>query len=140
MILTDGGKMVLTPTYYVYKLYVPFQGAQLLPIALGAEEYRFDKIALPKVDAIAARGKDGKIWLALTNLDPNNPADITPVVAGVSVKAVVGEVLTAGQVDAINTFEAPGAVAPRPIRANVVDGTLRLHLPPKSVAVVSLEP
>ena len=39
-------------------------------------EYKFDKITLPKVDAIAAKGKDGKVWLALINLDPNNACDV----------------------------------------------------------------
>ncbi len=31
MILTDGPKMVLTPTYQVFKMYIPFQGATRLP-------------------------------------------------------------------------------------------------------------
>ena len=34
MILTDGPKMVLTPTYYVYKMYLPFQDATLVPGAV----------------------------------------------------------------------------------------------------------
>ncbi|MEI9903874.1 MAG: alpha-L-arabinofuranosidase C-terminal domain-containing protein [Asticcacaulis sp.] len=29
MVLTNGDKMVLTPTYYLFKLYVPFQGRHL---------------------------------------------------------------------------------------------------------------
>ncbi len=31
MILTDKEKMVLTPTYYIYKMYVPFQDATFVP-------------------------------------------------------------------------------------------------------------
>ena len=34
MILTDKEKMVLTPTYDVYKMYVPFQGASFFPSPL----------------------------------------------------------------------------------------------------------
>ncbi|MEO7497700.1 MAG: alpha-L-arabinofuranosidase C-terminal domain-containing protein, partial [Massilia sp.] len=35
MIITDKDKMVLTPTYHAYKMYVPFQDATSLPVALG---------------------------------------------------------------------------------------------------------
>ncbi len=140
MILTDGGNMVLTPTYHVYKMYVPFQDAQFLPIEFSAGEYRFDKFVLPKVDAIAARGKDGKIWLALVNLDPNNAADVTASVPGVAARSAMGLVLTADRVDAINTFDAPKSVEPKPFSASAANGSLVLHLPPHSITVVHLEP
>jgi len=42
MIMTDGPKMVLTPTYHVFDMYQVFAG-------------------VPMVDAAAARGKDGKL-------------------------------------------------------------------------------
>ena len=32
MILTDGGNMLLTPTYHVFRMYVPFQGAKVIPV------------------------------------------------------------------------------------------------------------
>ena len=39
MIMTDKEKMVLTPTYHVYKMYVPFQDAIFLPVTLDAGTY-----------------------------------------------------------------------------------------------------
>jgi alpha-N-arabinofuranosidase len=140
MILTDGSKMVLTPTYQVYKLYVPFQDATFLPITYSPGEYKFGTVTLPQVDAIAAKAKDGKVWLALTNLDPTNAADFSIGVKGVSASAAVGEVLTAEKIDAINTYGAPNTVAPKPIRFSAADGKLTIHLSPKSVTVVRLEP
>ena len=140
MVLTDGAKMVVTPTYYVFKLYVPFQDATVLPITFDAGEYKFDRYTLPKVDAIAARGKDGKVWLALTNLDPHNAADVSPSVAGTTATSAEGEVLTADRIDSINTFDAPHAVEPKPFSAKADGGVLVLHLPPHSVTVVHLAP
>jgi alpha-N-arabinofuranosidase len=140
MILTDGSKMVLTPTYQVYKLYVPFQDATFLPITYSPGEYKFGTVTLPQVDAIAAKAKDGKVWLALTNLDPTNAADFSIGVKGVSASAAVGEVLTAEKIDAINTYGAPNAVAPKSIRFSAALGKLMIHLAPKSVTVVRLEP
>ncbi len=138
MILTDGPKMVLTPTYHVYKLYVPFQDAQFLPVTLNAGTYNFGKITLPKVDAIAARGKDGKIWLALVNLDPKGEASVTANVAGVNASTATGQVLTGASFNSVNTFDAPNAVVPKPFSAAVQDGKLVLRLAPHSVTVVQL--
>ena len=138
-ILTDKEKMVLTPTYYVFKLYLPFQGATFLPVAFDAGSYAHGDIQLPRVDAIAAKDTAGQLWLAVTNLDPNQPIEIEGSLAGGTVKSVAGETLTAPMVDSVNTFEAPSTVVPKPLTANVQDGKLALRLEPKSVTVVSIE-
>ena len=39
MILTDKEKMVLTPTYHVFKMYVPFQDATFVPVTFDAGTY-----------------------------------------------------------------------------------------------------
>lgn len=140
MILTDGPKMVLTPTYHVYRLYVPFQGATSVPVRFDAGSYRHGDVTLPRVDAVAARDTAGTLWLAVTNIDPNRPAEIAPDIAGARLASATGEVLTAARVDAINSFAAPNAVAPRPIAGTMRGGRLVLTLPPASVAVVRLQP
>ena len=139
MIMTDKEKMVLTPTYHVFKMYVPFQDATFVPITLNAGTYRHDKIGLPRVDAIAAKDTTGKLWLEITNLDPNQSVEIEANLAGISAKSAAGETLTAHSVDSINTFEAPNRVVPKPISAKVSGGKLALKLEPKSVTVVSIE-
>ena len=137
MIMTDKEKMVLTPTYYVFKMYVPFQDATFVPVAFNAGTYTHDNVTLPRVDAIAARDKAGKLWLAITNVDPNEPVEVSLV--GVTAKSASGETLTAPKVDSVNTFDAPSVVAPKPITAKVQSGKLMLTLEPKSVSVVSVE-
>ena len=52
MILTDKEKMVLTPTYHVFKMYVPFQDATFVPVTFDAGTYTHDGVTL------AARGRD----------------------------------------------------------------------------------
>ena len=55
MIFTRQEKMLLTPTYHVFQMYVPFQDATFLPVNLTAGTYKAGDIELPRVDAIAAR-------------------------------------------------------------------------------------
>ena len=139
MILTDKEKMVLTPTYYVYKMYLPFQDATFLPVTFNAGTYTHGNITLPRVDAIAARDAAGKLWLEITNVDPNQPVEIEANIAGITSKSAAGEILTAPKVDSVNTFEAPTAVVPKPITAKVQGGKLTMKLEPKSVTVISIE-
>ena len=139
MIMTDKEKMVLTPTYYVYKMYVPFQDAAFVPVAYDAGSYTHGDITLPRIDAIAAKDAAGKLWLEVTNVDPNQPAEIEVGVAGGAAKSATGQTLTAPKVDSVNTFDAPNTVEPKPITATVQGGKLVLKLAPRSVTVVSIE-
>jgi alpha-N-arabinofuranosidase len=139
MILTDKEEMVRTPTYYVFKMYVPFQDATFVPVTFDAGTYTHDDVSLPRVDAIAAKGKDGKLWLEVTNVDPNQPIEIDLNLAGINAKSATGETLTAAKVDSINTFDAPNTVVPKPISAKAQGGNLVLKLDPRSVTVVSVE-
>jgi alpha-N-arabinofuranosidase len=139
MIMTDNEKMVLTPTYYVFKMYVPFQDASLVPVTFSAGSYTHGDITLPRVDAIAAKDTTGKLWLELTNVDPNRPAEVKVSLSGITAKSAAGETLTAPKVDSVNTFEAPNAVKPKPISAKIEGGKLKLTIEPKSVSVISVE-
>ena len=139
MILTDKEKMVLTPTYYVYKMYVPFQDATFVPVSFDDGTYTHGDITLPRVDAIAAKDKAGKLWFAITNVDPTQSAEIEVTLAGINAKSAAGETLSAPRVDSVNTFDAPNTVVPKPISAKAQDGKLLLELAPKSVTVVAVE-
>jgi alpha-N-arabinofuranosidase len=139
MILTDKEKMVLTPTYHVFKMYVPFQDAAFVPVTFDSGTYEHGEITLPRVDAIAAKDTIGKVWLAITNIDPNQAAEIEVSLTGVSAKSATGETLTAPKVDSVNTFDAPSTVVPKPVSAKAAGGKLTMKLEPKSVTVISVE-
>ncbi len=139
MILTDKERMVLTPTYHVFKMYVPFQDATFVPVAFDAGTYRHGAISLPRLDAIAAKDSAGKLWLAITNIDPNELAEIEVSLVGVTAKSATGETLTAPKVASVNTFDAPTTVAPKLVSAKVTGGKLSVKLEPKSVTVISVE-
>jgi alpha-N-arabinofuranosidase len=140
MIITDKDRMFVTPTYHAFEMYVPFQGATTLPLTLADNPTTVvNDVNVPEVSASAARGTDGKLYLALVNTNPGKAADVAVNVAGQAVKAVHGRVLTAGAMDAHNTFQAPQAVKPAPFDAAAANGKLNLSIPAKSVVVVAVE-
>ena len=139
MILTDQQKMILTPTYYVFKMYVPFQNATFLPVALDAGSYTHNGVSIPRLDAIAAKAVDGKLLLAITNLDPESAVDVDAELTGIPAKAAHAETLTAPAIDSVNTFASPDTVVPKPSAVQVQGGKLSLQLAPRSITVVSIE-
>jgi alpha-N-arabinofuranosidase len=139
MIITEKEKMVLTPTYYVFKMYVPFQDATFIPVTFDAGWYTHGAVAIPRLDAIAAKDANGKLWLEITNLDPNEPVEVEAGLAGITAKSASGETLTAPKADSVNTFDAANTVTPKAISAKVQGGKLTLKLEPKSVTVVSVQ-
>ncbi|HEX9633687.1 MAG TPA: alpha-L-arabinofuranosidase C-terminal domain-containing protein [Gemmatimonadales bacterium] len=139
MILTQGDRMILTPTYHVFALYLPHHDATLLPSTLEAGAYAFGADTVPAVSASASRDSAGVIHLTLVNLDPNVPRTVTADIRGVAVSGITGSILTASAMNAHNTFDAPDAVRPAPFdRARLRDGKVVIELPPKAVVALTL--
>lgn len=139
MILTDQGKMTVTPTYHVFEMYIPFQGATSLPAEVNGPAYQQGEFSLPRVSVSAARDTAGKIHIAFTNVDPNLGASVTAKIEHAKAKSLTGRILTANTMDAHNTVAKPDAVKPAPFKASRRGNELRVELPPKSVAVVAVD-
>ena len=139
MILTKDEQMVLTPTYHVFEMYKPWQDATHLPFELETPQYRHGETSVPAVHGSAVRAKDGNVYVARSNLDPDTPASISASVSGLQAGSVSGRVLTADAITAHNTFEQPAQVRPTAFDGASLSGdTLKVELPAKSVVVLQL--
>ena len=140
VILTDDDKMVLTPTYHVFRMFRIHQGAKLLNTDLRCEDYQFGEGKIPAISASASVDTEGKVHISLANLNPNKEITLTCPVIGDTFNNVTGEILTAGEMTAFNNFEKPEAVKPAPFKAyKLKDGILTVSMPPKSVVVLELK-
>lgn len=140
MILTDGERMLLTPTYHVFEMYVPHHDATMLPVDVECAQCGPEKDRIPVLSVSASRGEDGKIRVSLANLDPERPVDASCELPGAAVRNVSGRILTAEDLNAHNTFDEPEAVRPAPFAGAAVEGIgVRATLPSKSVVVLEIE-
>lgn len=135
VILTEGDKMVLTPTYHLFDLYKPFMDAVPYPVSIASPEYIHGKIAMPMVDATAARGKDGRLYLALVNVDPDRAVSVSTLMGS----SASGRILTGPAMDTNNSFAAPDTIRPEPFAGSTRNGRLAFDLPAKSIAVVAID-
>ena len=139
MILTEGGKMILTPTYYVFEMFKVHQGATTLPVALTTPDYTYGTEHLPAVSASASRDAAGRVHLSLVNVDPSRPARVACRLSGLAAQTVTGSVLTAPAFTAHNTFEQPENVRPAAFAGATLAGDeMSVDLPAKSVVMLEL--
>ena len=139
MILTDGPRMLLTPTYHVFEMYKVHQDAQLLPAKVECAPYSNGSAAVPQVTASCSRDKEGKIHLSMTNLDHERAAAVTAHLSGSSPRTCRGRVLKGSTLNSHNSFDQPEQVRPVPIEAVTVTGSrLAIQLPPGSVTVLEI--
>jgi len=139
MILTDQEKLVLTPTYHVFEMFNVNQDARLLATELTSPDYAFGSEKIPAVSASASRDAAGKVHVSLANTDPNRAVKLSCELQGMTAKSVSGRVLTASEMNARNTFDAPHTLEPQAFNgAKIADGQLSVELPAKSVVVLEL--
>jgi alpha-N-arabinofuranosidase len=115
-------------------MYQPFMGATPYPAHVSSPTYGFEGKSMPAVDVSAAKGKDGKIYLALVNSDPNKAVHVVTNLPGIG----KGRILAGATMDAHNTFAAPHTVEPVSYSGSSDNGKASFDLPGGAVAVVAL--
>jgi len=140
MALTDGPRMVTTPTYHVFEMYAAHHDATLLPTLVQGGSYEASGYTLAQVSASASRSDDGRIHLTLCNTDPHHEADTLCTLHGVVAQSVAGRALTASAMNARNTFDQPNQVTPQEFTGITITAAgPRLTLPPMSVVALSVQ-
>ncbi|KGE17635.1 alpha-N-arabinofuranosidase [Paenibacillus wynnii] len=141
VILTEGEKMILTPTYHVFNMFKVHQDAQLLDIHLSSEELGSGKEAYPQLSVSASKNDAGQIHISICNLDHLTGTNMELDLRGLmgSQVTVKGTTLTSDTTDGHNTFDNPDRVAPSEFTSfSLEDTMLTLELPAMSVTVLEL--
>ncbi|WP_027085193.1 alpha-L-arabinofuranosidase C-terminal domain-containing protein [Cohnella panacarvi] len=142
VILTEGSRMLRTPTYHVLQMYNVHQDAEALAVHGEFGQYGFEgeEGSLAQVGVTASK-KDGVVHVSLYNVNPSEAADIEVELRGLDGGySVEGKLLAASDIRAHNTFEQANAVAPQPFNgAELKGGKLKVSLPAASVVVLKLK-
>jgi alpha-N-arabinofuranosidase len=139
LVLTQGSKMVVTPTYHVFEMYQVHQGAQALPAAVRTPDYVQGDVRLPSIDVSASRDASGKLHVTIANLDPGRANRLNIRLDGGRWHRANARVITADRIDTRITFDKADPFVPRPLPARLAGGGVDLELPAKSVTVLEVE-
>ncbi|WP_453992696.1 alpha-N-arabinofuranosidase [Bacillus nitroreducens] len=141
VVLTEGEKMLLTPTYHVFEMYKVHQDAKLLPVSVSTRNYSYGEDSLPMLNVSASQDDSGKIHISICNLDPNNSEQITINLKELNeLSSASGRLLTAEEMTEHNTFDNPNRIEPVPFNEiELKENELSLTIPSKSVLVVEIQ-
>jgi len=139
LILTEGDKMLLTPTYHIFDLYKVHQDARLLVVKFNSPNYTYGKEKIPAINISASMDSTGTVHISLVNLDPTKAYTIRTPLQDLPSKNIQGKALTSVKCNDVNTFELPNKVRIIPFTNTRKEGNdLVITLPAKSVVVLEL--
>jgi len=138
VILTKDKEMVLTPTYYVFKMYNVHQDATMLPVEIKCGKYTLGSQSVDAINASAST-KEGVISITLCNLDPSNSQNVSFEIQGKKVSNVSGKIVTANKINAFNDFGKKNEVNMTDFsNAKIIKGQVEAVIPAKSVVLIQL--
>ena len=133
VILTDGERMIKTPTWFVFYLYQAHQDAELLDSTLETAMVGPEGHQAPNMTESVSMGKDGKMHITLTNESVSEDYPIDVILDSGKAAAVEGMILT-GEMHEHNTFDNPEQVKCTSFDdVKLTDDGLKLTLPKCSV-------
>ncbi|MCH5314302.1 MAG: alpha-N-arabinofuranosidase [Eubacterium sp.] len=111
VILTEADKMVLTPTYHIFKMYKDHQENTLIGsyITTDKVQTKDNKYSCPNLIESASVDENGVIYSTITNVSASKSEKIKCQIADTKVKSIKAEILT-GDIHDKNDFENTDAV------------------------------
>ena len=141
MLLTEGEKILVTPTGLVYELYAAHQNGKAVRALFETPDIHYtyaNKEGSVPVVAGSASLKEQTLFLTLTNSHARDEAEVTvSLLGGTQSGSAAGRVLS-GEIHAHNTFDAPETVKPQDCRAECRGAEVHLVIPPASVTALEI--
>ena len=140
LFLTEGDKMLLTPTYHVFDMYKVHHDATMLPVEISSPTYSRLGKSIPSLSVSASRDKNGAVNVSFVNIDPNQSVEISCNLKDVKGKLASANIITAPKTDSYNTFDNPNQVVLKEFKSgSFKNGILKIKIPEKSVVTVQIK-
>lgn len=139
VILTEGERMVKTPTYYAFDLFKHHQDAELLESSLfGCGEIETPEGSVPQITQSVSSDKEGKIHMTIANLSADQSCHMESILSQGKIREVEAEILS-GDIHDKNTFDQPEKVKKKAFEIREADNdTIRFEIPPCSLVHLAL--
>ncbi len=131
VILTEGEKMILTPTYHVFDLYKDHQDAELLRSSIDC----FNEGGTKMITASVSQAKDGSVLATVSNASLCEDIELEIDLGGFKPSSASAKILDS-DVRAFNTFDAPENVKPSECEVRLEGSKAYVKMPACSIVSV----
>ena len=142
LFLTEGEKMLLTPTYHVFDMYKVHQEATMLPVKYTADmKTGANNRNFPQLSVSASVDGGGALHISLVNTDLEENIDLSCALSGLKNGAgVTGKIISSDKINDYNSFENPDKVVMYDYdSARLRGNTLALTVPAMSVVTLEIK-
>ncbi len=139
VILTEGPKMIKTPTYHIFHMYKYHQDADLVASYIdGNKEVGREDSKVPMLSESVSVSADGTINVTIGNLSIEEDAPVEIVLTEKNAGKITGSILT-GKMDDHNTFDDPEKVIEKEFKDYKADGrNVSFTIPKNSVVLLRI--
>nr|WP_307990684.1 alpha-N-arabinofuranosidase [uncultured Niameybacter sp.] len=139
LILTEGEKMVVTPTYHVFDMYKVHQDATLVDSCLKVEHEVYEDVTIPTLHESASIDANGHLNITLCNLSNTRIETINTQIIGKGYTEITGKIIT-GEMTAHNTFDSPETVTLKEFsQFDLTKEGFNIEIPPRSIVGIVLK-
>lgn len=141
VLLTEGEKMIKTPTYHVMHMYRHHQGAELVNSQLtDVEEIGIGEWKVPKVTESVSVDKDGIMTITINNLSATDSEQVEVQFAEKGYQVEEAHIVTNCDMHAHNTFEEPEQVTESEYKDyTLTEDGMEFTMPANSVIEIRLK-
>ena len=141
VLLTEGEKMIKTPTYHVMHMYRHHQGANLLESSLsGVDEIGVEEWKVPKVTESVSKDENGVITITMNNLSASDSEDVEINISNGGYKVVESRIVTSGDIHDYNTFDNSEVVIEKDFSDYEIKGdAIVVKMPANSVIEIRVQ-
>ena len=112
VILTEGEKMVLTPTYHIFNMYKNHQESTLVESYIETKMIGVDEEnQVPNLHESVSIDSEGRVNITINNLSVDEGYNVEGILVDRAIKSVKATILS-NEMNAYNTFDNPEVVKP----------------------------
>lgn len=136
IILTEGDKLVKTPTYHVFDMYKDHHNAEAV-YCYSENENAYEGKKVPILSS-SASVKDGIMTVTLANSSLSEDIELECDVCNFEASDITAKILV-NEVHAYNDFTNPDRVVIKEHSAELINGRLKVSVPACSVVTITLK-
>ncbi len=140
VVLTEGDRMLLTPTYHVMHMYRYHQDANLVSSELSdVKAAGTGDGAVPMLTESVSVDADGVITITVANLSADEAAPVAVTLDGEGYQVAEAKIVCGADIHSHNTFDDPHQVAEQDFLDYSTEGGLHFVQPAASVVALRLK-
>ncbi|MBN1307463.1 MAG: hypothetical protein JXA18_06075 [Chitinispirillaceae bacterium] len=135
----SSGALIKTPTFYVFKMYVPHHNARMVPATLSCSKVN----NLNVLTASASVDKSDVLHISVNNIHATATQTLTITLNGGSYNAVSGQIVNGPAITSYNDYNKAEAVNLQDFASSnysLSGNTVTVTLPAHSVVMLTLKP